>query len=85
LLNYVCIITIAAIGYFGGTPWSILVGGLGLALTSLAQQQRLRPRFAAVGATDVLALAGLASFANACLAAGGAYILGRVVGWLLPL
>jgi hypothetical protein len=85
LLAYGCIIIVATTGYFNGTFWSVLVGGLALALTSIIEQQKLRARFAAVGATDVLAFAGLASLANACLTAGAAYIMGRTIGWALPL
>jgi hypothetical protein len=84
-LAFICIISVATIGYFNGTPWSIVFAALALALMSIAEQQKLRARFAAVGATDVLTLAGLASLVNACLAAGAAYIMGRVIGWALPL
>lgn len=85
MITYICIIASAAVGYLNGPWWTALLAGLALALLSVAEQQKLRARFTAVSATDVLMVAGLASLANAMAASGGAFVMGRLVRWLLPL
>lgn len=81
---YACIIVSAAVGYFNGPWWTALLGGMALASLSITEQQKQRSRFAAVGASEVLMVAGLAGFANALLIAGGAYVMGRAVSWIFP-
>lgn len=85
MIAYICIVASAAVGYFNGPWWTALLAGLALALLSVAEQQKLRARFATVGATEVLMVAGLATLANAFLTMGGAYVMGRLIRWLFPL
>ncbi len=85
MLAYFCIVLSAAIGYFSGPWWLSLLPGLVLAIFGIAEQQRLRPRFAAVQATEVLMISGAASLLNGLLTAGASYIMGRAVGWLFPI
>ena len=66
-------------GLAGISFWSFLVSGLCLSLIALWDQEKLRPRFAAVGATSMLAMANLASVADAFLVSGAAWCAG--CGW----
>jgi hypothetical protein len=84
LAAYTFIIVSAAVGYFNGPWWTALPCGMALASLSIAEQQKLRSRFAAVGSSEVLMVAGLAGFANALLIAGGAHVMGRAVSWIFP-
>ena len=63
-------------GLIGLSVWSCLIGGLCLSLISLWDQEKLRSRFAAVGATSMLAMANLASVADSLLVSGAAWCLG---------
>jgi len=63
-------------GLAGITVWSFLAGGLCLSLISLWDHEKLRSRFAAVGATSMLAMANLASVADSFLVSGAAWCLG---------
>ncbi len=85
MIAYICIVLSAALGYLNGPWWTALFVGLAIALLGIAEQQKLRARFAAVGATEVLMAASLASVANALVTVGGAFVMGRLVRWLLPL
>jgi hypothetical protein len=80
-LAYTSIVATMTLSYLGMPWWTALFGAAVLASISIAEQQKLRPRFAAVGATDVLLMGALASLANALLAAGGAFAMGRLIGW----
>lgn len=84
MIAYIFIVASAAVGYFNGPWWTALLAGLALALLSVSEQQKLRTRSAAVGAMEVLMAAGLASLANAMVASGGAFVMGRLVRWLFP-
>jgi hypothetical protein len=63
-------------GLAGISAWSFLVGGLCLSLASLWDQEKLRPRFVAIGATNMLATANLASVADGFFVSGAAWCLG---------
>jgi hypothetical protein len=65
-------------GLAGLSVWSFLVGAACLSLISLWDQEKLRSRFAAVGATSMLAVANLASVADSLLVSGAAWCLGAV-------
>jgi hypothetical protein len=67
-----------------GSPWWVALGaGAAISLVSIWEQQKLRARFAAVGATDVLTTSALAALATGCIGALGAFMIGRVVGLLV--
>ena len=70
-------------GLAGISVWSFLVGGLCLSLISLWDHEKLRPRFTAIGATGMLAMANLASAADSFLVAGIAWCLGAVFRFVL--
>jgi len=65
-------------GFAGMSVWSLLGGALCLSLISMWDQEKLRPRFRAVSATSMLAMANLASVADAILVSGAAWCLGAV-------
>jgi hypothetical protein len=82
LTAYAFIIAAAALGYFNGPWWAAAACGTALALPGIVERQKLRARLAAVNATEALAAAGLASFANGLIVAGGGYAMGWTVAWL---
>jgi len=70
-------------GLAGMSAWSFLIGGLCLTFVALWDQEKLRPRFASVGATNVLATANLASVADGFLVSGAAWCLGAAFRFVL--
>ena len=81
MLTYAIIVCTALTGLAG--PWPVaLIGGLFLSLISIREQQKLKARFAAVNASDVLTMSALASLATGCMTATAAFALGRLVGLL---
>jgi hypothetical protein len=78
------IVTGSALAGLLGLPfWVFLPGGVSLSLISLWDQEKLRPRFAAVGATSMLASANLASLADSCLVTGAAWCVGAAFRFVL--
>jgi len=74
------------ISSFVGAPvWTALLGAAVLASISVVEQRKLRLRLAAVGATDMLVMSGLASLANALITAGAAFAVGRLINWAAAL
>ena len=69
----------ALAGLLAAPFWSFLLAGSGLALTAIWEQRMLRVRFATVGASEMLAMAHLASIANACFTAGAAWGVGVIL------
>ena len=82
MFSYTVLVCTALAGLLGAPWWLALITGSAVSLSSIRQQQKLRARFAAVDALDVLAVSGLASLATGCLAAAAAFALGRLVGVL---
>jgi hypothetical protein len=76
MLAYCTIVATSIAGYLGFSWPAFLCGGGMLALISILEQRKLRARFAAIGATDMLAMAGFASLGYSVLAAVAAYGLG---------
>ncbi len=76
MLAYLTIVATAFASLLGAPWWVALIGGTVLASMSIFEQQKLRTRFAAVGANDMLAMAGLASLANGWMAGAAAWALG---------
>jgi hypothetical protein len=66
----------AALGASGQPFWTSALVGTALAALALVRQHELRERFAAVGASDVLSTAHLASFASAMLFCAAAWAVG---------
>ncbi len=83
MLGYAIVVSTALLALAGAPWWSALVGGCALSLISIWEQEKLRARFAAVGASDMLTVSALASLATACMATSAAFALGRVVGMIL--
>jgi hypothetical protein len=78
------IISGCALAALLGLPfWICVAGGLCLTLTSVWCHEKLRPRFLAVGSTQMLMTANLASLADSCLVTAAAWCVGAVFRWLL--
>jgi hypothetical protein len=73
----------AIAGLLGVSFWVFMACGISLSLISLWDQEKLRPRFAAVGATSMLTMANLASLADSCLVTGAAWCVGVVFRFVL--
>jgi hypothetical protein len=79
--HYIAVAAVAGCvlaGLAGMSVWSFLGGAFCLSLISLWDHEKLRPRFTTVGATSMLAMANLASVADAILVSGAAWCLGAV-------
>ena len=76
-----CAITLASAcaGLLNAPVWTFLICGSGLALIAIWDQQKLRTRFAAVGASEVLSSAHLASLADACVVSAAAWGVGMLL------
>jgi hypothetical protein len=81
LLLYVFSIATACAGLLQYPIWTALVGGTAIAAVSIAEQVKLRPRFATVDARDVLTTAHLACLATGWLAGIASWGLGRFSWW----
>ncbi|PPD06876.1 MAG: hypothetical protein CTY28_11620 [Hyphomicrobium sp.] len=66
----------AALGVAGQPIWTSALVGTALGAVAFARQYALRERFAAVGASEVLGTAHLASFASALLFCAAAWAVG---------
>ena len=81
LLLYIFCIATACAGLLDLPIWTALVGGTAIAVLSIVEQTKLRARFAAVDATDVLTTAHFASLAIGWLAGIASWGLGRFSLW----
>ena len=81
LLLYVFAFATAVAGLLQMPLWTALIGGTAIALVNIAEETRLRTRFAAVGATDVLTTAHLACLATGWIGGTAAWALGRFSYW----
>jgi hypothetical protein len=81
LLLYVLAVATAIAGLLQWPLWTALIGGTAIALVHIVEEAKLRTRFAAVGASDVLTAAHLASLAMGWLAGLAAWALGRFCWW----
>jgi hypothetical protein len=78
------IISACAVAALAGFPfWTCLAGGLCLTLVSVWNHEKLRPRFVAVGSTQMLMTANLASLADSCLVTAAAWCLGAAFRFVL--
>jgi hypothetical protein len=80
VVSYFIIICTIFAGLAAAPWWFAAISGSVLSLISIWEQQKLRARFVAVGASDVLTASALASLATGCVTTGAAYVLGRMVG-----
>jgi hypothetical protein len=80
LLYFFCIATACA-GLLQYPVWTALIGGTAIAAVSIAEQAKLRARFAQVGASDVLTTAHLACLATGWVAGVASWALGRFSWW----
>jgi hypothetical protein len=76
ILAFSLFVFAAALGLAGQPIWTSALVGTALAAVAFARQHTLRERFAAVGASDVLSTAHLASFASALLFCTAAWAIG---------
>ena len=77
-LAFLCLLTAAALGAIGAPVWLSVFVGCGLTAIAYVEQQKLRSRFAAVGAAEILVTAQLASLASGCATALGAWGVGAL-------
>jgi hypothetical protein len=82
ILAFAAVAATMILSFFGAPVWTALFGAAVLAAISLSDQHGLRLRLTPIGSADILLMGGLASLASACLAAGAAYGVGRVLSWL---
>ena len=82
-LAFVPIFVTMVLSFFGAPWWSAVLAGVVLASISVTEQQRLRPRFVAVGATEMLTMSALSSLATSCFVTAAAFGLGRAFSWVL--
>jgi hypothetical protein len=73
----------ALAGLLGLPFWAFLAAGSALSLISIWEQEKLRPRFAALGSTNMLTMAHLASVTDSCLVAASAWGVGLLFRFLL--
>ena len=81
MLLYVFCFATACAGLLQWPAWTALIGGSVIAAVSIAEQAKLRARFAAIGAGDVLMTAHLACLATGWLAGIACWGLGRFSWW----
>ncbi len=79
LIAYIAILGSALAGYAGLPLWAIAAGAIALASLSYAEHHRLYDRANEMGFSSLVDGVLLRSFANALVAAGGAYGLGVVL------
>src|SRR5262249_47091810 len=81
LLLYIFSIATACAGLLNLPVWTALIGGTAIAGVSIVEQAKLRTRFAAIVASDVLTTAHLASLAMGWIAGIACWALGRFSLW----
>ena len=86
--HYLAVLSVVSsiiLGLAGLPIWSCAVGGLCLTAIAIREHEKLRPRFMSVGATGMLAMANLASFADGFLVCIAAWCLGAAFRFVLQL
>jgi hypothetical protein len=73
----------AMAGLAGMPIWLSLIGGLGLTIIAILEQQKLRARFVAVGSASMLTGAQLGSLVNSFITAGAAWVVGCLLRLLV--
>src|SRR5262245_6098823 len=81
LFLYGLVVATAITGLLHWPVWAAVVGGTAIGLVNIAEETKLRARFASIGANDVLTTAHLASLATGWLAGLAAWALGRFSVW----
>ena|SRR5690349_6986089 len=81
LLLYIFCLGTACAALLQWPIWTALIGGTAIAAVSAIEQAKLRTRFAAIGAGNLLATAQLASLATGWLAGIASWGLGRFSWW----
>ena len=76
MLAYFAILFTAVAAFFGAPVWAILPGAAVLLSISLKEQRKLSARFAEIGSSYVLHMAGWQSTGHALAATSAAYGLG---------
>ncbi len=79
MIAYLAILSSAVAAFLGAPVWAILPGAAVLLSISLSEQRKLSARFAAIGSSYVLNMAGWQSAGHALAACGMAYALGKFV------
>jgi len=81
LLLYIFSIATACAGLLNLPAWTALIGGTAIAAVSIAEQAKLRTRFAAIDASEVLTTAHLATITIGWIAGIACWALGRFSLW----
>ena len=81
MLLYGFVLATAVAGLFHCPVWAAIFGGTAIGLIQIAEEGKLRARFAALGPSDVLTTAHLASLATGWAAGLAAWALGRFSLW----
>jgi hypothetical protein len=81
LLLYIFSTATACAGLFNLSLWTALIGGSAIAAVSIAEQAKLRTRFAAIDASEVLTTAHVAALAMGWIAGIACWALGRFSLW----
>ena len=81
MLLYLLVLATAAAGLAQWPVWTALVGGTAIGLVNIGEQSKLRPRFAAVDAGEVLTTAHLACLAIGWIGGLVAWAVGRFSWW----
>ena len=76
MIPYLTILSTAIAALFGAPVWAVLPGAFVLLSISLREQRKLSTRFAAIGLSYVLNMAGWQSAGHALIATGMAYTIG---------
>lgn len=80
---FLLILSIAAAGFAGVGVWGMLAGSLALHLTVADKYQHLFRQAQTLGKEKTVLWGWAASIAQSLIAGGGAYMLGRVVAFLM--
>ena len=78
MVAYCSILFTALAAFFGAPVWAVLPGAAVLLTISLKEQRKLSTRFAAIGSSYVLHMAGWQSAGHALMATGMAYVIGML-------
>jgi hypothetical protein len=78
---YVFAFATAVAGVLQYPLWIAIIGGSAIALVNIAEEVKLRARFAAIGGSDVLNAAHFASLATGWIGGLAAWALGRLCWW----
>lgn len=79
MIAYLAILTTALAAFFGAPIWAIIPGAAVLLATSINEQRKLSARFAAIGSSNILAMAAWQNAGHAVMASGAAWLLGLLV------